>query len=100
LADSIIASLTEIEETLYQTKSRSGQDPLNYPIRLNNKLAHLNALTGMGDFPPTDQAIALKNELTELIEAQLSDFEALKAGDIANLNNAIKQSDINFIGVD
>jgi hypothetical protein len=100
LAASIIASLTEIEETLYQTKSRSGQDPLNYPIRLNNKLAHLNALTGMGDFPPTDQAIALKNELVDLIEAQLSEFEALKAGDITKLNNAIKQSDINFISVD
>jgi hypothetical protein len=40
--EAIKAEMQEIEETLYQTKNRSGQDPLNYPIRLNNKLAHLS----------------------------------------------------------
>jgi hypothetical protein len=34
--------LTNIEEALYQTKNQSNQDPLNYPIRLNNKLASLS----------------------------------------------------------
>ena len=40
-AKSLNAKLTSIEETLYQTKNQSSQDPLNYPIRLNNKLAAL-----------------------------------------------------------
>lgn len=38
----------EIEKALYQTKNKSNQDPLNFPIKLTNKLAHLNALVSMG----------------------------------------------------
>ena len=63
-AKTLKEDFTKIEEALYQTKNRSGQDPLNFPIRLTNKLGHLNALVGMGDFAPTDQDIAVKNELT------------------------------------
>ena len=39
-------NLTAIEETLYQTKNQSNQDPLNFPIRLNNKLAALGGVVG------------------------------------------------------
>jgi len=49
-----------IEKELYQTKNRSNQDPLNFPIRLTNKLAHLNSLVSIDDFPPTEQDIAVK----------------------------------------
>ncbi|HRI29017.1 MAG TPA: hypothetical protein PK715_13235, partial [Chitinophagales bacterium] len=52
-ANTIDSLMTTVEETLYQTKNRSGQDPLNFPIRLNNKLAHLNALI-YADYPPTN----------------------------------------------
>ena len=55
----------EIETSLYQTKNKSNQDPLNFPIKLTNKLGHLNSLVGMGDFGPTEQDIAVKNELTK-----------------------------------
>jgi hypothetical protein len=48
-AASLLKEMTVVEETLYQTKSKSGQDPLNFPIRLNNKLAHLNSLTRIFD---------------------------------------------------
>ena len=37
----LIEKLTEVEGEIYQHRLRSGQDPLNYPIRLNNKLAAL-----------------------------------------------------------
>ena len=56
-----------VEKALYQTQNRSGQDPLNFPIKLTNKLGHLNSLVGIDDFPPTDQDIAVKNELTTKI---------------------------------
>ena len=39
--DTLLKQMTTVEEALYQTKNRSGQDPLNFPIRLNNKLAAL-----------------------------------------------------------
>ena len=33
-----------VEEEVYNTKLRSGQDPLNFPIRLNNKIAALQGV--------------------------------------------------------
>ncbi|MBT8258537.1 MAG: glycosyl hydrolase, partial [Bacteroidia bacterium] len=76
-AKALKEDFSEIEKALYQTKNRSRQDPLNFPIRLTNKLGHLNALVSLGDFPPTDQDIAVKNELTQKINAQLSTFDKL-----------------------
>jgi len=55
---------SEIEKALYQTQNKSNQDPLNFPIRLTNKLGHLNRLVTINDFPPTDQDEAVRIELT------------------------------------
>jgi photosystem II stability/assembly factor-like uncharacterized protein len=52
-ATALSDDLSKIEKALYQTQNRSGQDPLNFPIRLTNKLGHLNSLVSMGDFSPT-----------------------------------------------
>ena len=89
-----------IEENLYQTKNRSRQDPLNFPIRLTNKLAHLNSLVGGSDFAPTDQAIAVKEELSAAIKVELDAFEAIKTKDIKALNAAIAAAKIDAILVD
>ena len=85
--EAIQAEMTEIEETLYQTKNRSGQDPLNFPIRLNNKLAHLNSIAGNGDYKPTDQAEEVRAELTEQIDVQLARFKRLEQEEISKLLN-------------
>jgi hypothetical protein len=55
--------MTKIEETLYQTKLRSGQDMLNYPVRLTNKLAYLKGLLDQGEYRPTQQEYDVKAEL-------------------------------------
>lgn len=95
MAKSVNDKMTAIEEALYQTKNQSGQDPLNFPIRLNNKLAHLNSVVGSGDFKPTDQAVAVKNELTELINAELKKWQEIKNADIPAFNQKVKA-----VGVD
>lgn len=99
-ANKLVKDLTKIEETLYQTKSKSGQDPLNYPIRLNNKLAHLNSLTRIGNYAPTDQAIAFKNEITKEIDAELAKLYKLFNNDVKELNRKVKDSDISLIYID
>ena len=99
MADNLNKNLTKIEETLYQTKSKSGQDPLNFPIRLNNKLAHLNALTAMGNFRPTDQDVAFKNEMFEKIDKELTELYRLFDTDVKALNQKVKQSNIDLISV-
>lgn len=83
----IKAEMQEIEETLYQTQNRSGQDPLNYPIRLNNKLAHLSSVVGSGDYPPTDSSEEVRKELTEQIDVQLVRFRKLEREQISRILN-------------
>ena len=64
--------LTAIEETLYQTKNQSNQDPLNFPIRLNNKLAALGGVVGSAEAAPTAQSYAVYDELVTAIDAELA----------------------------
>ncbi len=99
-ADSISKQLTEIENNLYQTKSKSNQDPLNFPIKLNNKLAHLNSLTSMGDYRPTDQAIAFKNEVIGEIDKELNALKKIFNIEVINLNRKVKESNIDLIHID
>ena len=90
----------EIEKALYQTKNRSNQDPLNFPIRLTNKLAHLNSLVGLDDFPPTEQDVAVKNELTLKINEQLSAFDKMVDEEITSFNKAFNELNLNYLFVE
>ncbi len=89
----------EVEKALYQTKNRSNQDPLNFPIRLTNKLGHLNSLVALDDFPPTDQDIAVRNELTTQINKQLQTFDALISNEIEAFNSEFNQLKIKYLNV-
>lgn len=99
LADKIVEDLTKYENELYQTKSKSAQDPLNYPIKLNNKLAHLNALNSIGDFKPTAQSVEFKNQLIKEIDIVLNNVYSIFNNDVKTLNKKVKQSDINLINL-
>ncbi|WP_010518797.1 WD40/YVTN/BNR-like repeat-containing protein [Croceivirga radicis] len=90
----------EIEKTLYQTKNRSNQDPLNFPIRLTNKLGHLNSLVSIDDFPPTAQDIAVKNEMTAKIEAQLKAFDTLVDEEMKAFNAEFNQLGLNYLSIE
>lgn len=96
-AKSIQDQMKTIEETLYQTKNRSGQDPLNFPIRLNNKLAHLNSLVSSGNFAPTEQMVAFKNEITAEIDKHLNSLKKIFDEEIPAFNSLVKQKDIDAV---
>ncbi|MCB0371689.1 MAG: glycosyl hydrolase [Muricauda sp.] len=91
---------SEIEKALYQTKNRSGQDPLNFPIKLTNKLAHLNSLVSIDDFPPTEQDITVKNELSGQIMEQLSAFDTLVDKEIAAFNDGFNKLQLDYLSID
>ena len=97
--DSILERISKIEENLYQTKNRSGQDPLNFPIRLNNKLAHLLSVASRGNFKPTDQMYGVRDELIEKINAQLLKWENIKSSDLDKLNATILENNIQLISI-
>ncbi|MFK8008922.1 MAG: WD40/YVTN/BNR-like repeat-containing protein [Saprospiraceae bacterium] len=96
-ANAIDSMMTVIENELYQTKNQSRQDPLNFPIKLTNKLGHLNSLVSGGDYPPTAQAIEVKNVLTKEIDDQLDLFEKIKANELPLFNQMVKNAQIDAI---
>lgn len=98
-AEAIDSVMSRVENELYQSKNQSRQDPLNYPIKLANKLAHLNALSGMGDFRPTQQAYEAKRQLTEAIDRQLAVFYQLKQLDIPAFNAMVKEAAVDIISI-
>lgn len=91
---------SEVEKALYQTKNRSGQDPLNFPIRLTNKLAHLNSLAQIGDFAPTSQSIEVKDELTAEIEKQLAIFDEVLQSDIKKFNEQFNALNLEYLVIE
>jgi len=97
LGKAILEDTKTIEEALYQTQNESGQDPLNFPIRLNNKLGHLASLEGVGDFKPTDQAITFKKEVTGIIDEHLSKLTEVLDTRIPEFNKAVYESRIDAV---
>jgi hypothetical protein len=86
--------LTAVEEALYQTKNRSRQDPLNFPIRLNDKLAALLDLGALGEAAPTAQMLAVRDELAAAIDAELAKLAALWADDLPAFNEQARAAQV------
>ncbi|HEY4422596.1 MAG TPA: hypothetical protein VGN10_00235 [Pyrinomonadaceae bacterium] len=87
-------NLTAIEEQLYQTKNQSSQDPLNFPIRLNNKLAALGGVVASAETAPTAQSYAVYDEVVAQIDAQLQKFAQLMRTDVPAFNQLVKDQNI------
>ncbi len=98
-ADSITRKLTAIEETLYQTKARSGQDVLNYPIKLNDKLAGVFETANSGFAAPSRQAKDVYTELASQVDRELALLRTIKTKDIPAFNELIRQKSLPVIGV-
>ena len=86
---SLIDKLTAVEGEIYQHRLRSGQDPLNFPIRLNNKLAALQGTVESGDYRPTDQSYTVFKELSGRLDKELARLEAVVKTDVAAFNAAL-----------
>ena len=86
--------LTTIEETLYQTKNQSNQDPFNYPIRLNNKLAALGGVVGSAEAAPTAQSYAVYDELVTAIDAELAKLSRIMKTDVPAFNQLVRDQNI------
>ena len=98
-ADSINKKLTLIEEALYQTKSKSGQDVLNYPIRLNDKLAGLYGVASSGENVPSKQAKEAFAEMSAQSDIQLEKLKAIMSKDLPAFNKMILTKQVPVIGV-
>ncbi len=85
----IAEALSEVEAEIYQVKNRSRQDPLNFPIKLNNKLASLAGVVGRGDHRPTDQAREVFARLSAQLEEQLARLRQIVATELPRFNGLV-----------
>lgn len=86
--------LTAIEEALYQTKNQSNQDPLNFPGRLLNSLMGLKSQVGVGDYPPTDQVLALSKQVVNKIDQQLIKLAEIEKNEVSAFNELVAKSQL------
>ncbi len=99
LGERMDTTITRVEEALYQTQNRSGQDPLNFPIRLTNKLASLNSMT-QGEYEPTDAAYAVQEDIVAKIDAELAIYYELRDSGVAEFNRLVRELGVDAIVLD
>ncbi len=92
--EKIIQKLTAVEDELIQSKSKSGQDPLNYPIKLDNKIAALASYVSSADFRPTEQSYQVFHELSSKANSQLGLLDLYIEREVKNFNRLVKKADI------
>lgn len=86
---SLIDQLSAVEEELYQVKNRSNQDPLNFPIKLNNRLASLRRSLENGDARPTDGAYKVFAELSQELDTQLAALKKIISIELPKVNKLL-----------
>ncbi|HET9426055.1 MAG TPA: glycosyl hydrolase [Gemmatimonadaceae bacterium] len=90
LSKNLLDSLIAVEDSLYQTKNRAGQDPLNFPIRLNNQLAALNGFVMSGERRPTKQSYEVYDILAPKLAAELRRLRYIQTVMLPRVNASLK----------
>jgi photosystem II stability/assembly factor-like uncharacterized protein len=98
-AKALNAELTSVEEALYQTKNKANEDPLNFPIRLNNKMASLLEAIQSADAPPTAQEQQVFEDITTGINAQLKKLDTILTEQVTAFNKFVKSQDIPAVSI-
>lgn len=97
LAEPFISGITAIEEELYQVKNQSAQDPLNFPIKLNNRFASLRRSVENGDARPTDGSYKVFEELKQELLGHMAAMDALKEKYMTSINQKMAEIGISPI---
>ena len=90
LAAPLRTELAVVEDSIYQTKNRSGQDPLNYPIRLNNKIAALAGVAGSAEARPTEQTTSAFRVLSTQLDGELATMKRALEGKLPQINSVLR----------
>ena len=98
-ADTINKQMTTIEEALHQTKAKSGQDVLNYPIRLDDKISGLYDFAVSGNSAPAKQVKDAFAELGGQADVQLNKLKKIMEEDLVKFNAMIREKALPVIGV-
>lgn len=83
--------LDEVEGEIYQVNNQSNQDPLNFPIKLNNKIAALQNLVEGGETRPTAQSFEVFDMLSTQLDGELEQMRLVILQDLARLNELLRE---------
>jgi photosystem II stability/assembly factor-like uncharacterized protein len=92
--------LSGVEQEIYQVRNESRQDPLNFPIKLNNKLAALMFVVESSETEPTDQSEQVFEHLSGLLQTELIRMNTIIQQDLARLNELLRGANLDPIVVD
>jgi hypothetical protein len=88
---------TDVEGEIYQYRNQSNQDPLNFPIKLNNKIAALMGAVEGVDGRPTQQSYEVFDRLTDLLDNQMTRLNVLITTDLAEFNRLLREKGLDPI---
>lgn len=95
--NTVLLSLQKIEEELYQVRNQSGQDPLNFPIKLNNRLSSLRRSVETGDAKPTDASYVVFRELSESLTSLLNASLFIQQHSLKSLNEKLVKAGLKSV---
>jgi hypothetical protein len=90
-AGKLTSRLSAVEEAIYQVRNQSGQDPLNFPIKINNRLASLLRAVNTGDGKPIANAYPIFKDLTAELKVQTDTLERVLGADLPAFNSEAKR---------
>jgi photosystem II stability/assembly factor-like uncharacterized protein len=90
-ADSFSKHASNVEEAIYQVRNQSGQDPLNFPIKINNRLATLLQTVTTGEGKPIGAAVPIFNDLKGELKVETDRLAKVLADDLVRLNAELKR---------
>jgi photosystem II stability/assembly factor-like uncharacterized protein len=93
-ADALKKKLDAVEEKIIQPKSKSGEDPLNYPIQVADQLMALQETVESADTAPTAQSYVVYDELNGQLEPQLAAWREIQSKDLAAFNELMKKNNV------
>jgi hypothetical protein len=93
-SDALKKKMDAVEEKIIQPKSKSGEDPLNYPIQVVDQLMALQSTVESADTAPTAQSYVVFDELNARLEAQLAAWHVVQSKDLVALNDLIEKNKI------
>jgi photosystem II stability/assembly factor-like uncharacterized protein len=91
------SAIGEVEDSLYQTKNRSGQDPLNYPIRLNNRIGALMGVVGSADGRPTEQSYEVYKVVSAELATELTKLRRVMSANLPKINAMLRAAGLKEI---
>jgi photosystem II stability/assembly factor-like uncharacterized protein len=100
LSESVTDRLSGVEGEIYQVQNRSNQDPLNYPIKLNNKIAALQNLVEGAESRPTDQSYEVFDTLSDALDTELEQMRLIIQQDLPRLNELLRELGLEPIDTD